>query len=331
MIVVTGGTGLTGSHLILRLIKNKQSVRALIRPGSKPEKVLPVWGHYSSEANDIFQQIDWYPVDMLNRASLAEALQGAKQVYHCAATVSFNPRRKHEIWNSNINLTRNIVNSCLEQPGIKLIHMSSVAAVGKPLGDDSADESCCWPVRPGSVYAKTKTLSELEVWRGINEGLDAVIVNPSVILGPGTGKQGSSMIFNTIRQGLQFYPSGTTGFVDVRDVADIMIQLGNKQITGERFILNAVNLSYKDFFTRVANQFHRKPPSRLVTPFMTSIAWKLEWLLTLFTGKEPRITRFTSRTSQQKQEYSSEKLMKNLNFSFRDIDDTIREVSDFYR
>lgn len=331
MIIVTGGTGLTGSHLLLQLIRMKKKVRVFIRPGSEPEKILKVWRFYTSEADDLFHKIDWYTVNLLDRASLDEALQGAQQVYHCAATVSFNPRRKSEIWDSNVNLTRNLVNVCLEQQNCRLIHMSSVAAVGKPEENFPVYETCGWPVKPGSIYAKTKTLGELEVWRGINEGLNAVIVNPTVILGPGTRKQGSSMIFESLRQGLQFYPAGTTGFVDVRDVADIMIKLGDSKISGERFIINAANLSYKDFFTRVALQFNRKPPSHLVTHFMASAAWKIEGFLTLFTGKEPRITRFTSKTSQVKQEYSSEKLLKNLDFSFRDIDTSIREISGFYK
>ena len=330
MIVVTGGTGLTGSHLLLQLVQMKKQVRVFIRPGSEPEKILKVWQYYTPDANELFKKIDWHTVNMFDRASLDEALQGAQQVYHCAAAVSFNPRRKSEIWDSNVNLTRNLVNACLDLQDCRMIHMSSVAAVGKPQEDFPVDETAGWPVKPGLIYAKTKTLGELEVWRGINEGLDAVIVNPSVILGPGTGNRGSSMLFESLKQGLQFYPAGTTGFVDVRDVVDIMIKLGDSNISGERFILNAVNLSYKDFFTRVALQFNRKPPSRFVTPFMASVAWKMEGLLTLFTGKEPRITRFTSKTSQVKQEYSSEKLIKYLDFSFRDIDATIREISKFY-
>lgn len=330
MIVVTGGTGLTGSHLLLRLAQNDKDIRVLVRPGGEPKKVLKVWRYYIPDPEALFRRIDWYPVDMFNRASLAEALQDSQQIYHCAASVSFNPRRKSEIWNSNVTLTRNLVNCCLEQPGCKLIHMSSIAAVGKPQGDIPADEICGWPVKPGSIYAKTKTLGELEVWRGISEGLNAVIVNPSVILGPGTGKQGSAMIFETMRRGLKFYPGGATGFVDVRDVAEIMFQLGDSDISGERFILNSANLSYRDLFTRIALRFDKKPPTAAVSTFMTSAAWKLEWLLTLFTGTEPRITKHTARSAHAIQQYSSQKIQDALNFTFKNIDTTIQENADFY-
>jgi len=331
MIVVTGGTGLTGSHLLLRLAQKDENIRVLIRPGSEPEKVLKVWRYYIPDPEDLFRRIDWYTVDILDRASLAEALQDSQQIYHCAASVSFNPRRKSEIWNSNVNLTRNLVNYCLEQPTCKLIHMSSIAAVGKPQGDIPADETCSWPVKPGSIYAKTKTLGELEVWRGISECLNAVIVNPSVILGPGTSKQGSAMIFETLHRGLKFYPGGATGFVDVRDVAEIMFRLGSSDLSGERFILNSANLNYRDLFTRIALRFNKKPPTSAVSPFMTSVAWKLEWLLTLFTGTEPRITKQTARSAHAVQHYSSLKIQRTLNFTFKDINTTIREITDLYR
>jgi len=330
MIVVTGGTGLVGSHLLLSLAKANNAIRALIRPGSDPKKILAVWNHYTNDPDSLFERIDWYTVDLLNRASLAEALQGAHQVYHCAARVSFDPRRKSEIWNANVTLTRNLVNCCLELTNVKLIHVSSVAAIGRPREDGISDETCGWPVKPASIYSKTKTLAELEVWRGITEGLNAVIVNPSVILGPGDWKKGSAMIFDTIRKGLMFYPGGATGFVDVSDVAEVMVALGNSELSGERYILNSADLSFRELFEKVAINLHRKPPSYSISPFMTSLAWIVEWMLTLVTKKEPRITRHSARSAHSVQSYSSEKICNALPYSFRNIDETIREIAAFY-
>ncbi len=330
MITVTGGTGLLGSHLLLRLARTSNSIQALIRPGSNPEKIFTVWKYYIPDPEELFRHIDWHTVDMANRASFAEALQGSQYVFHCAANVSFNPRRKSEIWNANVTLLRNLVNCCLDLQIDKLIHVSSVAAIGKPQSGNMTDETCGWPVKPGSDYAKTKTLGELEVWRGINEGLNAVIVNPSVMLGPGTDNRGSTMIFESLRKGMKFYPSGITGFVDVRDVAEVMVKLADSQISGERFILNSANISYRELFTTITACLNKKPPSLAITPFMTSVAWKLEGLLTLFTGKEPRITRHTAHSAHAVREYSSQKILRTLDFSFRDIEDTIKDTAGYY-
>jgi dihydroflavonol-4-reductase len=332
MIVVTGGTGLLGSHLLLRLVQNNKPVRALIRRGTEPEKVLQVWKYYVPDPKKVFQKVDWHICDMQNRAALYDAIQSVQpqQVFHCAAVVSFNPRRRREIWDANITLTRNLVNCCLELNTGKLIHVSSVAAIGKPQGNEPADETCGWPVKPGSVYAKTKTLGELEVWRGIREGLNAVIVNPSVILGPGNRKSGSPLIFDTIYRGLKFYPGGITGFVDVHDVIDIMVQLAESEISGERFIINGANTGYRELFGKIATAFHKKPPRYLITPFMTSIAWKLEWLLTLVTGREPRVTRQSARSAHAVQHYSSKKIIDKLGYSFRQLNETIQHVVTCY-
>jgi nucleoside-diphosphate-sugar epimerase len=330
MIAVTGGTGLLGSHLVFRLAAEKEPVRVLIRPGSDPETILPVWRYYTSDPEHLFRKVDWHITDPKNRASLLEAIQGARQVYHCAAMVSFNVRRKKEIWQSNVTLTREIVNCCLELSIDKLIYTSSVAAVGKPHEGNTADETCSWPVKPGSLYPKTKTLAELEVWRGITEGLRAVIVNPSVILGPTVRKQGSALIFNTINKGLAFYPKGSGGFVDVRDVAEVMVQLGKSDLLGERYILNSANISYRELFSKSAVSLHKKVPRYVIPKSLTSLAWVMEWLVTLFNGKEPRVTRHTARSAHSSQEYSSGKICSTLGFTFRSIDETIRDIAEFY-
>ena len=330
MIIVTGGTGLLGSHLLLRLAGNNKPVRVLVRESSKPEQILETWKYYIPDPYEIFRKIEWQIIDPLNKASLMESIQDAQQIFHCAANVSFNPRKKKEIWNANVTFTSNLVDCSLELKSIRLIHVSSTAAIGKPQNEELADETSGWPIKPASIYAKTKTLGELEVWRGINEGLKAVIVNPSVILGPVTGRQGSAAIFETLRKGIKFYPSGTTGLVDVRDVAEILVQLADSDISGERFILNNANMSYRELFHKIALGFGNEPPKYLLSHRMTSIAWKLEWLLSLLTGNEPRITKQTSQAAQSIQKYSSEKISRHLGFSFRNIDETIKTTVKFY-
>jgi len=330
MIIVTGGTGLVGSHLLLMLAEKDAHVRALIRPGRRPETLLKLWQHYTSAADDLYRKIEWYETDLSNPASIADGIAGWEKLYHCAASVSFNPRRKKEIWQTNILMVRDLVNACLDNNTGKFIHVSSVAAVAKPQGDGPGNEKSGFPVKPGSVYAKTKTLGELEVWRGINEGLNAVIVNPSIILGPSVKIMGSSMLFETLRKGISFYPAGSSGFVDVRDVAEVMVRLADSNISGERFILNGANISYRELFEKILACYGQKPPKYKLSGFTTSLAAIAEWFLTLFTGNEPRITLNTARSSHGVQAYSAEKVSKVAGFRFREIDDTLRETCGYY-
>jgi len=331
MILVTGGTGLVGSHLLHELVKTDSHIRAIIRTGSHPGSILPLWKYYSADAETLFKKIEWYSTDLMNRAAIAEAINGWEKIFHCAGSVSFSRRRKNEIRETNIIMVRNLIDACLENNTGKFIHVSSVAAIAKPEGNGPADESSGFPVKPGSLYAKSKTLGELEVWRGISEGLNAVIVNPSVILGPAVNKMGSTMLFSSLRKGMSFYPSGSTGFVDVRDVAGIMVRLADSDISGERFVLNSANMAYRELFTKILSGYSRKPPKFRLSKTSASLAALGEWFMTLFTGKEPRITLATARSSASHHAYSAEKVRSTLGVTFRDIDETIRDTADYYR
>lgn len=329
MIVVTGSTGLLGSHLLLELVRNNKPVRALIRKESRPEKILPVWKHYLDDPGFYLEKVEWVPADLTNRAEVFEALKNATMLYHCAGKISFHPADKKEMHRMNVSLPGILVDACLELGNIRLLHVSSIAAIGKSDREEFREENG-WPTGPQSYYSRTKTLGELEIWRGILEGLNAVIINPSVILGPGDWKRSSARIFDTIYRGLKYYTLGQTGFVDVQDVVQVMILLMESAISGERYIVNAENLSYKALFDKIAYALKVKAPCKYADRRITSIGWRMESLKYFFTGIEPRITRQSADTSHRKQAYSSEKLIELNGFRFRPIDDSITRIAQDY-
>jgi nucleoside-diphosphate-sugar epimerase len=210
-----------------------------------------------------------------------------------------------------------------------LLHVSSIAAIGKS-DQNILTEKCGWPDKSVSVYSRTKTLGELEVWRGIAEKLNAVIINPSVILGAGHWQNSSARIFNAIYKGLNYYTLGETGFIDVQDVISIMIALMKSEVSGERFILNAENLSYKLLFDKIADALHVNTPNIYASPFKTSLAWKIEFIKHLLTGKEPRVTKQSAKTSHKCQNYSSEKIRKTIGVKFQSIENTINRIANSY-
>jgi len=254
MILITGATGLVGSHLAFELIRSGHAVRALRRPDSRFEMIKKVFSLYSDNPEELFSKIEWVDGDILDIFSLEDAMEGAEEVYHCAALVSFLPEDKKRLIRINTEGTANVVNAALEKKIRKLCHVSSIAALGRPEHQsDLIDENLVWkPSKHNSAYAISKYGAEREVWRGTAEGLDAVIVNPSIVLGLAGPGMGSSRIFNTVRDGLKFYPPGKNGFVDVRDVARAMILLMESDIRNERFILNAENLEYKKLLGMMA-------------------------------------------------------------------------------
>ena len=323
MIVVTGGTGLVGSHLLLQLAKKDMRIRALKRNGSSKHVFNSVFsGSGVSETT-----IEWVEGDITDIDSLESHLQNVTQVYHCAAMISFAPHEAKKMLHTNIEGTANIVNTCLKLNVQKLCYVSSVASLGRNSADSIIDEQTDWePSSDNSNYAISKYGAERELWRGIAEGLNAVIVNPSIIIGAGNWENGSSRMLQTVWNGLHFYTKGVSGFVDVRDVADIMIELMNSKISGERFLLNAENISYHDFFKTVAQLLHKKPPTIYATPFISKLAWRAEAIRQIVLNHQPLITKETARTAHKKYFYSNEKIKRSLGYEFKPLNETLEFV-----
>ena len=314
MILVTGGAGLLGGELIKQLLAQGGDVRAIYNKTPLPD--------FHSN------QLQQFQCNILDVIGLEEAMQGVEQVYHCAAIVTFDPSRKRELYKVNIEGTANVVNAALSTGVKKLVHVSSVAALGRIRENEPINESMNWTEETSnSNYGQSKYLSELEVWRGIGEGLDAIIVNPAIILGEGDWNTGSSQIFKSVFDEFPWYAEGVSGYVDARDVAKAMIALMESNISSERFIISAENRSYREVFNLIANAFGKKQPYKKVTPFIARVVWRLEAVKSWLTGKNPLITKETAITALAKVHLENSKLLKFLpDFRYRTIEETIMDI-----
>lgn len=327
MILVTGGTGFLGSHLLFELTRSGNQVRALKRKESDLLNLRQIFSFYTDDPEKLLHNIEWVNGDLLDIFSLEEATTSVSQVYHCGAFVSFVPADKKKMLRVNIEGTANLVNASLRNKISKFCHVSSIAAIGRAEIKGLIDESTRWQAsRRNSVYAISKYGAEREVWRGSEEGLDVVVVNPSVIIGPGDFHSGSPRLISLLWNGLKFYSHGVNGFVDVRDVARIMTRLMDDPVKNERFVLSSENLDYQSLFYYIAEFLDKPKPPFKVNPFIAEVAWRVEKLRSLLTGKEPAITRETARTSIQKYYYSNEKIRKHLDYEFIPVKESIRDA-----
>lgn len=315
MILVTGATGFLGAELIHQLTAQNVKVRALKRNTS----IIP----------DLIKDnplVDWFVADINDPEDLEDAFDGITQVYHCAAFISFDPKDKAKLLKINIEGSSNIVNLCAHH-NARLVHVSSIAALGDAKKGEQITEKDFWEYNANvHSYAISKYEGEMEVWRGIAEGLDAVIVNPAVIIGKNAGFTGSGAIFKLVKDGMKFYTDGATGIVDVEDVAKAMILLMNSEISGERFTLSADNLNYKDFFAEIADGFGIKRPSTEAKPWMLGIAWRAAKLASIFTRKAPALTKDAARSSFNLSYYSNNKVKNAIGIEFKPLKQSIAEV-----
>lgn len=331
MILVTGGTGLVGSHLLYQICQSETKVRAIKRAQSKTNFVRQVFSYYTEKADLLFEKIEWINADILNIPELDLAFQGITKVYHCAAWISFNPKHKSKMMQTNIEGTTNIVNLCLAHRTHKLCYVSSVASLGRPRDCASTDENTPWISSPeNSYYALSKYHSEMEVWRGIEEGLNAVIVCPAIILGPGKWEKGSSMLFKQVWKGLSFYTSGTNGFVDVRDVVNVMIQLMKGKIKSERFILCSESIPFKKTFDYIAEALGKKKPQIKVGHFLSAFGWRLAKIISIISDKPPLITKETVMAGNSISIYENKKIKTTLNYQFKSVEQSCKDFSTIF-
>jgi dihydroflavonol-4-reductase len=328
MVFVTGGTGLVGTRLIIDLLDRGEEVIALIRPGTTSHKFEEMGCFYTPHIQQMGNSVQWVECDLLDLERLYAIIPPKAKVYHCAAMVSFNPADSKKLFESNVEGTANLVNVCLAKEVEKFCHVSSIGALGGKLIGQSIDEKTPWSGDGKSAYSLSKYYAEMEVWRGMAEGLSAVIVNPAVILGPGIWDHGSPRFFKRAHNGQSFYTLGSTSYVDVRDVSRAMILLMESPIEGERFVLASETLTYKDLFSQMAEALNAKAPSQHANKLVTSLTWRLLRLGAFFTGKAPVFTRHTHRNSHLKDDYSGLKIRKTLTFEYTPISETIKFVAE---
>ena len=326
MNLITGATGLVGSHLTLHLVENGESVRALYRSQEGLEKTKALFTLYNK--SELFPKIEWIQGDITDISSLEMAFDTIENVYHCAAIISFDPTEENKIRKINIEGTANIVNFSIANRIKKLCYISSIAALGeKKLGEKTISETNEWnPEKAHSDYAISKYGAEMEVWRGRQEGLQVVILNPGIILGPGFWNQGSGVIFNTTVGDFRLYTKGTTGYVAVNDVVKIAHLLMKKDCNGERFVIVSENLSFKKVQHLISVALLEKRPPIFIAKWVCKIACRLDWILNAFFFQKRRLSGAGVKALHGKNTFSNTKIIEFIDYKFQGIEPAIAEI-----
>jgi len=332
VILVTGSTGLVGAHVLFELAKKNKHIRALKRINSDVSYVSKIFSFYAAtDAEKLLSKIEWVIGDVLDSESLNNAMKGVSFVYHAAAVVSFNAEMKSTLYDVNVAGTRNVINACILSKVLKLCYVSSIAAIGRD-GHQMVHEELAWQFKKDiSEYAKSKYKAEQLVWGAASNGLNFVIVNPSIIIGPGNWDTGSMKIFKTVFKGLKFYTKGITGFVDVRDVARIMCMLQESDVLNQRFIVSSQNIPYKELFFQIADAFNVSRPIFYASPFISALAWRVEAVKSFFLKNTPLITKETARTAHKKYHYSNAKVCKTLDYQFIPVNETVKNAVAYFK
>ncbi len=332
MIFVTGGTGLVGSHLLLELAGQGKKVRALKRNTSDVGLVRKVFSWYRDDFDDLFGRIEWVEGDILDYGSLECGMQGVDTLYHCAAVVSFERKKRLTMIRNNVEGTCNLVNAALSCGVKRICHVSSNSALGKSANQEPITEETKWvPTGKITGYSESKFFSEAEIWRGVEEGLEAVVVNPSIIIGPGNWNAGSTGFFPVIYRGFRFYTRGITGFVDVRDVVAAMMWLTDdirfEKSKNQKYLISAENLSYYDLFCRIADALGKSRPDIHASGVMLGIAWRASAIGSFLTGKPARITHETVANSTGVNIFDGSKITRLFGFSYRSVQEAIENTA----
>jgi len=331
MILVTGGTGLVGAHLLYSLLQKHVKVRATHRSSSNLDDVKKVFSFYTEDTQTLFDKIEWVQTNITEIPALTLAFEGVTHVYHCAAFISFNPKHYYLLKKTNIEGTANVVNLCLAKGIQKLCYVSSIATLGNTLDESSVDEETDWnPEENHSVYSITKFGAEMEVWRGVQEGLNAVIVNPGVILGAWFRNSGSGMIVRKAAKGNKYYTSGSTGFVDVRDVVKVMVLLMEGAHVKERYILVGENMNYQGFLGRMARLFGKKPPSKAIGKGTLLFLSKLDALSSFLFRRKRKLLKSMVESMYDSTHYDNSKVTSELNFEFTPMEETLARIVKSY-
>ena len=321
-ILVTGGTGFLGSYILQELITQGYHVRALFRKKERPFWIDPA----------VLEKVEWFSGDILDIVSLEEAMEGIDNVIHAAAMVSFDPAEKKALYKINVEGTANVVNACLEKKIKRFVYISSVAALGRKEGGGQVDEKAKWEENPLQThYARSKYKAEIEAWRGFSEGLDTVILNPSTILGYGDWTKSSCAIFKQLHDGFPWYTSGLNGFVDVKDVAKATVFLMEHPVSGERYVVNGDTWLFQQLQDKIADGFQKSRPSRKATPLILGIAWRIERIRSLITGRKPLLTKESARVAVSKTVFDNRRLLALIpQFSYTPLEKTISEACKNY-
>lgn len=330
MNLITGATGMLGTHIMLELLKRGERVRGIKRPTSDLSIVKSVFEFYFPHEK-YFSEVEWVEADVLDVCSLQDAMEGCTAVYHTAAIVSYHAADRKNMYKTNVEGTANVVNCALEMKVHQLCHVSSIAALGKVQDGATLNENTEWKDSAQNThYGITKHLSELEVWRGIQEGLNALIVNPGFIIGPGDFSRSSNSIFTKLNEGLDYYPMGGTGVVGAVDCASMMVELMQRNIHGEQFILVAENMKMKTLFEEVSVSLQKPKPAKMASEWVLQAARIAEWLKEKLTGRKALVTKETVKNTSFHVLYNTEKVTSLLGRRFEPVKMSIQQTGAFF-
>lgn len=321
-VFITGGTGFIGSYIIKNLVEKGYRVRAMRRSNSLPFYI----------PDEVLRKVQWMEGDVLDIVSLHDAMQNVDAVVHAAAIVSFSKNERHQMYHINIEGTANVVNAAVENKVKRFLHVSSVAALGRTTKTETINELKKWEENKNNThYAISKHHSELHVWRGFAEGLEGVVINPSTVLGYGNWHQSSCAIFRNAYKEFPWYTKGINGFVGVEDVADATVRLLFSEITQKKFIVNADNWSFHQLLNSIADGFHKKHPHKEATRAIGEIAWRMERVKEILTGRKALLTRETAKVAHSKTSFDNSAILKALpGFQFTPLETVIKNSCEKY-
>lgn len=316
-ILLTGATGFLGLAIARNLTSANKPFRALLRERSD-----------KTELSKLSTHCEIVYGDLNDPASLLEACAGVDTIIHAAALVSYQSKDRDRLLVVNGEGTANLVNMALEAGVPRLIHLSSVAVLNRVDGGPVTTLKDRWPLeRPNSSYAESKFAAEREVWRGQAEGLSVAVLYPSTILGIGDWQgQNTPAFWRMAAQERSFYPSGAAGFVDLRDVVDATRFVLERNIDGDRFLLNGANMSWRELLTQIAQSIRVSPPSRRMAAWQSALLWPLESLRARFSGDKPLITKESHRKVQARYSYDGSFYTKESGLTYRNINNAIQEI-----
>ncbi len=328
MILVTGGTGLVGRHLLLELSIQDAGLRAIYRSQDKVNEVVKFFAY--AKADDRFPKIEWIQADLTDISQLSTAFERVTQVYHCAGLISFDPYQARNLRKTNVEGTANIVNLCMSNKVSKLCYLSSIATLSK-LPNNPINEDNHWdPNAQNSVYGISKYGAEMEAWRGTQEGLDVTIFNPGVILGEGDYTKGSGQLFSRILQGMVYCPKGSTAFVDVKDVVHLMIQGMQENFGQKRYIVAGNNASYAKILSSIAQNLGVKIPRKKLSKFILHLTVKMDVISGIFSRKR-KLTKAVALSITESTLYDQTRCEATFNYKATPLDETIARVTKHFK
>lgn len=322
---LTGGTGLLGTYFLVQALEQGHSVTAIYRSEEAKQITNKVFASLGSSILEKYSTVNWVKANLLNPLELDELILPHYTIVHCAGMVSFLPSDEQEMYKSNFVATQNLVNVCIEKGVKKFIHISSVSTLCKEL--EIRDETSFQrPAKGAGFYGKSKYLAEMEVWRGMQEGLNACILSPSIILGAHDWNKGSSKMFKVAHKGLLFYTQGKTGFIDVSDVAKAILIVAETQTKQKRYCLNAENIYYKDFFEKIHLAFGKAMPKYRAGKFLTALYWRFQWLKSKITNSAPLVTKESANTAHSIRLFDGNSFANEFDFSYTPIDQSVASI-----